>query len=133
MLRSMPVQGYMKKDFLILDPEIDVLRAAHLLFDSDVSGAPVLDEHGRLVGMLTEQDCMQVALQGFYHGEPGGPVKRHMSGDPKYVSPDQSILTVLEMFIDDRFQSYPVVDNGRLVGVITRRDVMRALAEYYPG
>jgi CBS domain-containing protein len=128
----MQIQDYMQKDGLTLDPEMDVLRAAQLLIKSDISGAPVLDRHGRLVGMLTERDCMQVALQGFYHGEPGGQVKKHMSPDPEYVSPDKSILTLAEMFINGRFQRYPVVDNGRLVGVIARWDVMRALAEYYP-
>jgi CBS domain-containing protein len=133
MKRSMQIQDYMQKDFLTLDPDMDVLRAAQLLIKHDISGSPVLDKHGRLVGMLTERDCMQVALQGFYHGEPGGLVKKHMSPDPEYVSPDKSILTVAEMFIQGRFQRYPVVDNGRLVGVIARWDVMRALAEYYPG
>jgi len=133
MKRSMQVADYMKKDFLTLDPEMEVLRAAKLLVKLDISGAPVLDEHGRLVGMLTERDCMQVALQGYYHGEPGGLVKKHMSPNPEYVSPDKSILTVAEMFINGRFQRYPVVDNGRLVGVIARWDVMRALASYYPG
>ena len=133
MYRSMLIQDYMKKDFLTLNPEMDVLRAAQLLLKSNITGAPVLDAHGRLVGILTERDFMQVALQGFYHGEPGGQVKRHMSLDPEYVSPDESILTVAEMFIQGRFQRFPVVDNGRLVGVISRRDVMRALAGYYPG
>lgn len=128
----MLIQDYMKKDFLTLDPDMDVLRAAQLLLKSNITGAPVLDAHGRLVGILTERDFMQVALQGFYHGEPAGQVKRHMSPDPEYVSPDESILTVAEMFIKGRFQRYPVVDNGRLVGVIARRDVMGALAEYYP-
>jgi len=122
----------MKKDFLTLDPEMDVLRAAQLLLKANISGAPVLDGYGRLVGILTERDFMQVALQGFYHGEPGGLVKKHMSLEPQYVSPDENILTVAEMFIQGRFQRYPVIDNGRLVGVIARRDVMRALAEYYP-
>jgi len=122
----------MEKNFLTLHPEMDVLRAAQLLLKSNITGAPVLDAHGRLVGILTERDFMQVALQGFYHGEPGGQVKKHMSLDPEYVSPDESILIVAEMFIKGRFQRYPVVDNGRLVGVIVRRDVMRALAEYYP-
>ncbi len=132
MKRSLLIQDYMKKDILILDPEMDVLRAAQLLLKANITGAPVLDEHGRLVGILTERDFMQVALQGFYHGEPGGQVKKHMSLDPQYVSPDESILTVAEMFIQERFQRYPVLDNGRLVGVIVRQDVMRALAEYYP-
>lgn len=133
MKRSMHITDYMKRDALTLDPEMDVLRAAQLLLKSDISGAPVLDRHGRLVGMLTERDCMQVALSGFYHGEPGGLVKQHMTHDPVHVSPDQSILTLAEMFISGRFQRYPVVDNGRLVGVIARRDVMRAMAEFYPG
>lgn len=132
MKRSMQVTDYMKKDFFTLDPEMDVLRAAQLLIRHDISGAPVLDRHGRLVGILTERDCMQVALQGYYHGEPGGLVKKHMTPDPEYVSPDTSILTLAEKFINGRFQRYPVVDNGRLVGVIARWDVMRALAEYYP-
>ncbi len=133
MKRSMQIQDYMQRDFLTLDPDMDVLRAMQLLIKKDISGAPVLDRHGRLVGILTERDCMQVALQGYYHGEPGGQVKKHMSPDPEYVSPDKSILTMAEMFINGRFQRYPVVDNGRLVGVIARWDVMRALAEFYPG
>jgi len=117
MKRSMQVADCMKKDFLTLDPEMDVLHAAKLLIKLDISGAPVLDKHGRLVGMLTERDCMQVALQGYYHGEPGGLVKKHMSTDPEYVSPDKSILTVAEMFINGRFQRYPVIDNGRRVSL----------------
>lgn len=132
MKRSMQIKDYMNKNSLTLDPEMEVLRATQLLVKADISGAPVLDKHGRLVGMLTERDCMQVALQGFYHGEPGGLVKKHMSPDPEYVSPEQSILTLAERFISGRFQRYPVLDNGRLVGVISRWDVMRALAEYYP-
>jgi CBS domain-containing protein len=132
MKRSLQISDYMKKDGLTLDPEMEVLKAANLLLKLDISGAPVLDRHGRLVGMLTERDFMRVAMQGYYHGEPGGLVKTHMSLDPEYVSPEMSILRLVEMFINGRFQRYPVVDNGRLVGVIARRDVMRALAEYYP-
>ena len=60
-------------------------------------------------------------------------MKKHMSPNPEHESPDKSIITVAEMFINGRFQRYPVVDNGRLVGVIARWDVMRALASYYPG
>lgn len=132
MLRSMLVKDYMKKDLLTLRPDMDVLRAANQLIKSGISGAPVLDSHGRLVGILTERDCMKVALQGFYHGEPGGLVQRHMSPEPEYVGPEQSILTLVERFINGSFQRYPVVDNGRLVGVISRSDVMRAMAKYYP-
>ncbi len=132
MLRSMFVKDYMTRKVMTLDPEMEILRAAHLLIKHNYSGAPVLDDHGRLVGILTERDCMRVATQAFYHGTPGGLVKERMSPEPEFVSPEDSILELAEKFIKGRFHRYPVVDNGRLVGIISRQDVMRAMGKYYP-
>jgi CBS domain-containing protein len=75
---------------------------------------------------------MKVAMQGGYHGTPAGLVKDYMSSQPQWVGPEQSILTLADMFINSRFHRYPVVDNGRLVGMISRRDVMRAMGKHYP-
>ncbi len=132
MLRSVFVKDHMTKNPVTLAPEMDIREAVHLLIKKDISGAPVLDEHGRLVGVLTERDCMRVAMQADYHGEPGGLVKEFMSENPQWVGPEQSILTLADLFINGRFHRYPVVDNGRLVGIISRRDVIRAIAQYYP-
>lgn len=132
MLRSMLVRDYMTKDVVALKPEMEILHAAHRLVKHNVSGAPVLDQHGRLVGILTEKDCMEVATQAYYHGTPGGLVSERMTPDPVSVSPESSILTLAEMFIKNGFHRYPVMDNGRMVGIISRRDVMRAMAKHYP-
>lgn len=132
MLRSLKIKDYMSKDLLVLSPEMEVLRAVHLLLKNRLSGAPVLDKHGRVVGIFTERDSMEEALKAFYHGEPGGFVGDHMRRKPECVGPDQSVLTLAETFISSGFQRYPVVDNGRLVGVISRTDIMRAMAEHYP-
>jgi CBS domain-containing protein len=132
MLRSVFVKDHMTKNLVTLSPDMEIRKAAHLLIKHDISGAPVLDKHGRLVGVLTERDCMRVAMQADYHGEPGGLVKEFMSGNPQWVGPEQSILTLADLFINGRFHRYPVVDDGRLVGVISRRDVMRAMGKYYP-
>jgi CBS domain-containing protein len=132
MLRSMLVKDHMSKNVVTLDPDTEILRAAHTLITHDISGAPVLDKHGRLVGILTERDCMRVAMQADYHGIPGGLVKDHMSPSPQSVVPGESILELAQLFISGRFHRYPVVDNGRLIGVISRRDVMRAMAKHYP-
>ena len=132
MLRSMMVKDHMSKNVVTLDPDTEILRAAHTLITHDISGAPVLDKHGRLVGILTERDCMRVAMQADYHGIPGGLVKDHMSTSPQSVTPGESILDLAQLFISGRFHRYPVVDNGRLIGVISRRDVMRAMAKHYP-
>ena len=132
MTRSMLVKDYMSKNIVTLDPEMDILRAGHTLISNDISGAPVLDKHGRLVGILSERDCMRVAMQADYHGIPGGLVRDHMSVNPQFVDPEESILKLARLFVDGRFHRYPVLAYGHLIGVISRRDVMRAMGEFYP-
>jgi CBS domain-containing protein len=132
MLRSVLVKDYMSTDLVTLNSEMEIQQAVYKLIMHDKAGAPVLDEHGRLVGILTDRDCMKVAMQGGYHGTPAGLVKDYMSSQPQWVGPEQSILTLADMFINSRFHRYPVVDNGRLVGMISRRDVMRAMGKHYP-
>lgn len=132
MLRSVLVKDHMTKNVITLSPDMEIAHAAQFLIAHNISGAPVLDDHGRLVGVLTERDCMQVVLQSDYHGTPGGLVSDYMSGEPQSVSPDQSILTLADLFINGKFHRYPVVDKGRLVGLISRRDVMRAMGKHYP-
>jgi len=128
----MLVKDHMTKQVVTLNPDMEILHATHCLIAHDISGAPVLDDHGRLVGVLTERDCMNVAMQGDYHGTPAGLVKDFMSADPQSVSPEDSILDLADRFINGRFHRYPVVDGGRLVGLISRRDVMRAMGKHYP-
>ena len=132
MPRSMLVKDHMATELITLQPDMEILRAAQVLISHDISGAPVLDPHGRLVGLLTERDFMQVALHAGYHGEPGGLVRDFMSENPVAVSPDDTILELAQRFISAKFRRYPVVDGGRLVGVISRRDVMRAIGQHYP-
>jgi CBS domain-containing protein len=132
MLRSLKINDFMSRDVLALGPDMKVLDAVQLLIKKGYSGAPVLDKHGRLIGIFTERDYLREAVQAYYHGEPGGLVKEHMSTKPQHVDADQSILTVAELFIGSPFQRYPVLDNGRLVGIISRYDIMQALAKHYP-
>jgi CBS domain-containing protein len=132
MLRSVLVKDHMTKNVVTLSPDMGIAHAAQFLIAHNISGAPVLDEHGRLVGILTERDCMEEAMQADYHAQPGGLVSDYMSADPEFVVPEESILTLADKFINGRYHRYPVVDSGRLVGVISRRDVMRAMGKYHP-
>lgn len=132
MLRSMLVKDHMVANVITLDPDMEILHATQLLIRHDISGAPVLDNHGRLIGVLTERDCMRVALHAGYHGSPGGLVRDYMSAAPVSVNPDDTILQLAEMFINGKYRRYPVLDGGRLVGVISRREIMRAMGAHYP-
>ena len=132
MLRSMLVKDHMSKNVITLNQDMEILSAVQVLIKHNISGAPVIDDHGRLVGLLTERDCMAVAMQADYHGVPGGLVIEHMGVDPQSVGPQESILNLAERFISGRYHRYPVLDNGRLIGIISRRDVMRAMGQHYP-
>jgi CBS domain-containing protein len=119
----------MTRRLVKLSPETEILRALHTLVDHDIAGAPVVDGDGTLVGMLTEKDCMRVALNATYHSEYGGVVADFMSTEVLTMSPDESIADAAKRFLEQRYHRYPVLDNNKLVGQISRRDVMRALGE----
>jgi len=132
MLKSVQIKDHMSTRLVTLDPDMDILRAISTLIKGVIAGAPVVDGNRRLVGILTERDCMRVAMQAEYHGMPGGPVRKYMTKDPQFVSPDESILQVAQLFIDGKYHRYPVVKNDRLVGMISRRDVMHAMGKQHP-
>jgi len=126
-LKSVKVREYMAASLVVLHPEMEILRAIQLLVEHRISGAPVTDELGNLVGVLSELDCMQVALNAGYYEQLGGQVAEFMSRDVRTVQADTSIIALAQMFLDSPYRRYPVFDDNRLVGQISRRDVLRAL------
>ena len=125
--KSCVVKDYMAKTLLTFKPDTDVLDAVHLLVKHRIAGAPVVDDAGNLVGMLSELDCMKVALHAGYHGDWGGPVSDYMSAGARTVEAEMSIIDLAQRFIESTYRRYPVVENNRLIGQISRRDVLRAL------
>ena len=126
-IKSCLVKDYMTRTLVTFKPETSVLDAIHVLVKHRIAGAPVVDDAGNLVGMLSELDCLKVALQAGYHGEYGGPVRDYMTADVKTVNAEMSIVDLAQRFLDSRFRRFPVTDRNRLVGQISRRDVLRAL------
>ena len=126
-LKSILVKDYMSKTLVKFKPDTSVLDAVHELVEHRIAGAPVVDDAGNLVGMLSELDCLKVALQAGYHGTYGGPVSDFMSNDVETVNAEMSIVDLASKFLDSRFRRFPVTDNNRLIGQVSRRDVLRAL------
>ena len=126
-IKSGMVKDYMAHTLVTFKPETDVLDAVHELVTRRIAGAPVVDDSGNLLGMLSEYDCMKVALNAGYHGNWGGPVRDFMSDGVKTVDADMSIIDLAQEFITTRFRRFPVMQGTRLIGQISRRDVLRAL------
>jgi CBS domain-containing protein len=125
------VRDYMSRKVVKLRPDMEILRAVHHLIDGRVSGAPVVDESGNVVGMLTERDCMKVVLNAAYHQEHGGLVREFMATNVEDIEPDLSIVDAAKQFYEKKYLRYPVVENGQLIGVLSRSDVMRAMGDYW--
>lgn len=127
MLRSISVRDYMSANLVTFTPDMDVLDAIHLLLENNISGAAVIDKRGNIVGFLSEKDCLKVALTASYHEEWGGKVAEFMNRKVKTVDMDMSLVEVAEMFLDSPYRRFPVMEGNRLVGQISRRDVLKAL------
>ncbi len=127
MLQSIKVKDYMAANLTTFTPDLDVMIAVTQLIEKRISGAPVLDKHGNLVGMLSERDCVKVALETCYYSEQAGTVGDYMEKDVHTIDGEMSILELAQLFMDKPFRRYPVVEGNRLVGQISIRDVLRAL------
>lgn len=129
MSKPITVRRFMAANLVTFTPDMEILQAIHALVEKRISGATVVDERGNLVGMLSEQDCMRVALHAGYHGELGGRVSEYMNPHVVTIDADTSILDLAEMFLNSPYRRFPVMDNNRLVGQISRRDVLRAMEQ----
>ena len=129
---SYTARKYMSRKVLTFSPDMEVLEAVSLLVQHDVSGGPVVDRFGNLVGVLSEIDCLRGAVHAGYHGSHGGKVSEYMRVQFKTVDVDDSIMDIVRLFREDEFYYYrgfPVMLDNRVVGRIGLRDVLRALQD----
>ena len=127
MLHSLIVRDYMTKTLISFTPDQDVIEAAQILATRRIGGAPVVSDIGNLVGILSDTDCIKAIIKHQFHPGWRGLVSEFMSSEVETVDLDDSILTVSERFLKQRYRRYPVMEDNRLVGQISRLDVLTAL------
>lgn len=126
-LGTVAVRNYMTTKLMTFSPTMEVMTALRLLVKHRHSGAPVVDETGTLIGMFTEKECLKAAVTANYDGTYAGQVKDFMNAQVKTLTPDSSLLEAATHFIDSPIKRLPVLEAGRLVGQISRSDVLRAV------
>ena len=147
----MLVQDVMSKDVVTVHTDDSIEKCAHILFEKEFSGLPVIDDDGKVLGMITEGDLIRRAARikapGYleilgglvYLGNPNKfveEIKKAMSykaGDMMSeklfsISPEKTIEEAATIMFRENIKRLPVVDwNNKLVGIISRRDIMRAI------
>jgi len=118
------VMGRSTRSFGLREP---MDRAMHDLARSPFSALPVVDDDHRVVGVLSEKDCLRTVSQWTYEGISGGTVGDHMSPLEVRITPDMDLLAATRAFLETNFSSLPVTEDDRLTGFICRHDVLKGI------
>jgi predicted transcriptional regulator len=127
---SASIREYMTTDYAKIQPDMPVAQAAANLIKKSLLGAPVLDDSGKLVGWISDQECLQATLQVVYHNTRVAIVKDVMQQDVITVNLTSDPLEVAQQMLNAKPKNYPVVDDaGKVVGVLARRHILMMLDE----
>lgn len=143
-------QDIMTSEVITISPEADITEAVKILLDKGVNGLPVVDESGHLVGILCQSDLVRMQkslpipslftlLDGFVPLSSSAlleaEVKRiaaskvsdAMSTKVVTIGPDMTIDEIAALMVDKKFHTLPVTENGKLLGVVGKKDVIKTL------
>ena len=125
-LHDVRAREIMTRELITLDGDTDVFDAIDNLLSNQISGAPVTDLDGKFIGIFSEKTAMRVLASAMLDGLPGAPVSSYMNTDPsRIVDHDALLLDIAHKFQETPFRRLPVLDGERLIGQISRRDVLR--------
>ena len=144
------VKDIMTREVITVTPDTEILKAARLLMEKRINGLPVVDDTGRLVGILCQSDLVAqqkkiplpslfTLLEGFVpltsmkridkEVEKIAAVKvsQAMTSDPVTVNPQTGIEEVAALMADGKYHTLPVIEHGKLVGIVGKQDVLKTL------
>ena len=115
-------------------PDQSINEVINIMIEKRISGAPVLDENRKLVGIISERDCLRIIVDQAYHNLPHSEPKvaDYMTRDVKTMSPDNNVVEAATEFLNSPIRRMPVVENGVLIGQVSRIDILRAAKSISP-
>ena len=142
----------MTTDVITISPEVEVAQAAQLLLEKRINGVPVVNEAGELVGILCQSDLiiqqknipipsLFTLLDGFIPLTSSKKIDKEvkkiaatkvedaMTANPVTVTPDTGIEEIAAFMVEKNYHTLPVVDGGKLVGIVGKEDVLRTLID----
>ena len=104
----------------------NVMEVIKLLVEHNVTGLPVVDDSGRLLGMVTEKDILMLLL--YDPNVKGKTVTDLMTTEIIHFDEDENLMTIFESLVQRNFRRVPILSEGRLVGIVSRRDIIKFLS-----
>lgn len=122
------VSDYMTRKLITFNPEQSVEEVISKLIKHKISGGPVVNEKYELVGIISEGDCIKHISESRYHNLPGEDrtVEQHMVKEVETIDGNMNIFDAANKFLNDRRRRFPIVEDGKLVGQISQKDILKA-------
>lgn len=126
---------FMKHPVHVVTPETKLCDIIQFLLEHRISNAPVVDKANRnqLLGFISERDCLAALANESFFGSPAPPqlARTLMRRHPVCVAADTELFTLASLFVNHGYRHIPVTDGKTLLGIVSRRDILRAMNEYY--
>lgn len=126
---AVTVAEYMSKKLITFHPDMYMDEVINSLLKHRISGGPVVNDDGEIVGVISEGDCMKEVVRGKYNNMPNlsGKVSDHMTPNVIVIGPEMNIFDAADKFLNMRIRRFPVVSFGKLLGQISQKDIMVAV------
>ncbi len=122
------VSDYMTTKLITFKPEQSVLEVMDLLIKNRISGGPVVNDNGELIGIISEGDCIKQISESRYFNMPmvDTKVKKHMIKEVDVIDGNMNIFDAATKFLQSKRRRFPIIENGKLVGQISQKDILKA-------
>ena len=114
---------------ITFSPEQSIDDVMKTLIEKKISGGPVLDENGKLCGLISEGDCLKEVVKGKYYNTPSvsGLVKDHMAINVITIEASKSVFDAARMFLELKFRRFPIIEDDKLIGQVSQGNIMKAV------
>ncbi len=126
------VSNYMTKKLITFTENQPIEEAIDTLINNKISGGPVVNEKNELIGIISEGDCMKQISESRYYNLPidgNNTVGKAMVREVETIDGNMNIFDAANKFLESKRRRFPIVENGKLVGQISQKDVLKAAIE----
>lgn len=122
------VSDYMTTKLITFRPEQTVMEVMEKLIKHRISGGPVVNDKNELLGVISEGDCVKQISDSRYYNMPveDATVEKHMNCHVETIDGNMNVFDAARIFIEKKHRRFPIVENGKLVGQISQKDVLKA-------
>jgi CBS domain-containing protein len=125
---SLTVSDYMTTDLITFTPDQSIEVVMQSLIKHRISGGPVVNEKNELIGIISEGDCIKQISESRYYNMPmqDQTIEKHMASNVETIDGNMNIFDAATKFLEAKRRRFPIVENGKLVGQISQKDVLKA-------